>query len=76
MRELLASEGVEDEIELRVDLEKPREEAERERFLGSPTIRVTATTSNPKPMSAKTTVSSAASTALRMGSPAFPPRGG
>lgn len=38
MREVLASEGVEDKIELR-SVETP-EDAERERFLGSPTIRV------------------------------------
>jgi hypothetical protein len=38
MRELLASEGVEDEIELRSV--ETAEDAERERFLGSPTIRV------------------------------------
>jgi hypothetical protein len=38
LRELLASEGIEQEIELR-RVETP-EEAERERFLGSPTIRI------------------------------------
>ncbi len=38
MREVLASEGFEDKIELR-SVETP-EDAERERFLGSPTIRV------------------------------------
>lgn len=38
LRELLASEGVEQEIGLR-PVETP-EEAERERFLGSPTVRI------------------------------------
>jgi hypothetical protein len=38
LRELLASEGIEQEIELR-RVETP-EEVERERFLGSPTIRI------------------------------------
>ncbi len=38
LRELLASEGIEDQIELR-RVETP-EDAERERFLGSPTVRV------------------------------------
>jgi hypothetical protein len=38
LRELLLSEGVEDEIELR--RVETAEDAERERFLGSPTVRV------------------------------------
>ena len=38
LRELLAGEGVEDEIELRQV--ETAEDAERERFLGSPSIRV------------------------------------
>jgi hypothetical protein len=38
LRELLASEGIEQQIELQ-RVETP-EEAERERFLGSPTVRV------------------------------------
>jgi hypothetical protein len=38
LRELLAVEGIEDEIELR-RVETP-EDAERERFLGSPTLRI------------------------------------
>jgi hypothetical protein len=38
LRELLAREGIDEEIELR-RVETP-EEAERERFLGSPTVRV------------------------------------
>jgi hypothetical protein len=38
LRELLAGEGIEKEVELR-RVESP-EEAERERFLGSPTVRI------------------------------------
>ena len=38
LRELVAAEGIQEEIELR-RVETP-EEAERERFLGSPTVRV------------------------------------
>jgi hypothetical protein len=38
LRELLASEGVDEEVELR-RVESP-EEAEHERFLGSPTVRI------------------------------------
>jgi hypothetical protein len=38
LRELLAGEGIEDEIELR-RIVTP-EDAERERFLGSPTVRI------------------------------------
>jgi hypothetical protein len=38
LRELLASEGIDQQIELR-RVESP-EEAERERFLGSPTVRI------------------------------------
>jgi len=38
LRELLVVEGIEDEIELR-RVETP-EDAERERFLGSPTVRI------------------------------------
>jgi hypothetical protein len=38
LRELVAAEGVEDEVELR--RVETAEDAERERFLGSPTIRV------------------------------------
>jgi hypothetical protein len=38
LRELLAGEGIEKEVELR-RVETP-EEAERERFLGSPTVRI------------------------------------
>jgi hypothetical protein len=38
LRELLAGEGVDEEVELR-RVESP-EEAERERFLGSPTVRI------------------------------------
>ena len=38
LRELLASEGIDDEIELR--LVDSAEEAERQRFLGSPTVRI------------------------------------
>ena len=38
LRDLLASEGIHQEIELR-RVESP-EEAERERFLGSPTVRI------------------------------------
>jgi len=38
LRQLLASEGIEEEIELR-RVESP-EDAERERFLGSPTVRI------------------------------------
>ena len=38
LRELLASEGVDQEVELR-RVETP-EDAERERFLGSPTVRI------------------------------------
>jgi rhodanese-related sulfurtransferase len=38
LRELLASEGIEEEVELR--LVESAEEAERERFLGSPTVRI------------------------------------
>jgi hypothetical protein len=38
LRELLASEGIEQEIELR-RVESPQD-AERERFLGSPTVRI------------------------------------
>ncbi len=38
LRELLAGEGIREEVELR-RVETP-EEAERERFLGSPTIRI------------------------------------
>jgi len=38
LRELLANQGIEEEIELR-RVETP-EEAERERFLGSPTVRI------------------------------------
>jgi hypothetical protein len=38
LRELLAGEGIEEEVELR-RVETP-EEAERERFLGSPTVRI------------------------------------
>ena len=38
LRELLASKGIQQEVELR-RVETP-EEAERERFLGSPTVRI------------------------------------
>jgi hypothetical protein len=38
LRELLASEGIDQEIELR--RVESSEEAERERFLGSPTVRI------------------------------------
>jgi hypothetical protein len=38
LRELMASEGIEEKVELRPV--KTPEEAERERFLGSPTIRI------------------------------------
>jgi hypothetical protein len=38
LRELLASEGIEEEVDLR--LVESAEEAERERFLGSPTVRI------------------------------------
>ena len=38
LRELLASEGIRDEIEMRKV--ETIEEAERERFLGSPTVRI------------------------------------
>jgi hypothetical protein len=38
LRELLAQEGIEEEVELR--RVEAIEEAERERFLGSPTVRV------------------------------------
>jgi hypothetical protein len=38
LRELLAGEGIEEEVELR-RVETP-DEAERERFLGSPTVRI------------------------------------
>jgi hypothetical protein len=38
LRELIASEGIQDEVQLR-RVETP-EEAERERFLGSPTVRI------------------------------------
>jgi hypothetical protein len=38
LRKLLASEGIKDEIELRAV--ETIEDAERERFLGSPTIRI------------------------------------
>jgi hypothetical protein len=38
LRELMASEGIGEEVELR-RIETP-EEAERERFLGSPTVRI------------------------------------
>jgi hypothetical protein len=38
LRDLLASEGIEEEVELR-RIEAP-EDAERERFLGSPTVRI------------------------------------
>ncbi|MBS1679663.1 MAG: DUF2703 domain-containing protein [Actinobacteria bacterium] len=38
LRELLAEQGVEDEVELR--RVETAEDAERERFLGSPTVRI------------------------------------
>ena len=38
LRELVASEGINDEIQLR--RVKTSEQAERERFLGSPTVRI------------------------------------
>jgi hypothetical protein len=38
LRELLAAEGIEDEVELR--RVETAEEAEREHFLGSPTVRI------------------------------------
>ena len=38
LRELLASEGIDEEVEIR--RVETRQDAERERFLGSPTVRI------------------------------------